>query len=394
MNAAAPREDAGRLSFASLPPLSLYVHLPWCVRKCPYCDFNSYEARGRIADDAYVEALLRDLDAEAHLAQGRPVDSIFIGGGTPSLFSGRAIMRLVAGIRSRVDVSRAAEITLEANPGAVEAGRFADFRSAGVDRLSIGVQSFRDSRLTVLGRAHDGRDALQAVEIAARAGFTNVNLDLMYALPGDDAAGALEDLAIAVDLAPAHLSWYQLTLEPNTAFHRRPPVLPTDDSVAEIESVGRALLARRGYRRYEISAYAQPGRRCVHNLHYWRFGDYVGIGAGAHGKVTLPADGSVRRRAKTRNPRTYMERAGTLPAVAEERITAREQLVLEFMMNALRLTDGVDVECFENRTGQPRAAISEAVTEATRRGWMCEESGTLKPTEKGLEVLNSLLLLF
>jgi putative oxygen-independent coproporphyrinogen III oxidase len=391
---AAHRGLDGRPSFSSLPPLSLYVHLPWCVHKCPYCDFNSYTARGRIPEEDYVAALLRDLDAEAHLAQGRPVESLFIGGGTPSLFSGNAIERLVAGIRARVAVSANAEVTLEANPGAVDAERFADFRNAGVNRLSIGVQSFRDSRLATLGRAHDCHGALQAFELAARAGFANVNLDLMYALPGDDAAGALQDLAIAVGLAPAHLSWYQLTLEPNTAFHRRPPALPADDAVAEMEDAGRALLSRHGYRRYEISAYAQPGRRCVHNLHYWSFGDYLGIGAGAHGKVTLSADGSIRRRAKTRNPLTYMDRAGAPQAVTEERIASSEQIALEFMMNALRLIDGVAVECFESRTGQPRAAIDEAVTEAIRRGWLCDEPGSLKPTKQGLEVLNSLLLLF
>jgi oxygen-independent coproporphyrinogen-3 oxidase len=376
-----------------LPPLSLYVHLPWCVRKCPYCDFNSYEARGEVPDRDYVDALLRDLDAEAELACARSVQSIFIGGGTPSLFSGAAIRRLIDGIRARIAVAADAELTLEANPGSVEAGRFAVFREAGINRLSIGVQSFRDPQLAVLGRVHDGAEAVLAFQTARRAGFDNVNLDLMYGLPGDDLAGALADLERATELGPAHLSWYQLTLEPNTAFHRRPPALPAEDAVIEIEERGRSLLAAQGYGRYEVSAYAAPGRRCVHNLNYWQFGDYLGIGAGAHGKITLPGERAIARRAKLRNPRTYMEQAGSAAAATLERIDA-EQLTVEFMMNALRLADGVSAACYPERTGQPIDAIAAPVGDAVRRGWMSADAGVLKATPAGLHVLNSLLALF
>ncbi|MBN1237562.1 MAG: radical SAM family heme chaperone HemW [Gammaproteobacteria bacterium] len=383
-----------RPRFPARPPLSLYVHLPWCVRKCPYCDFNSYEARGRLPDDAYVDALLRDLDAESAFAAERAVSSIFIGGGTPSLFSGHAITLLIDGIRSRLPVAADAEITLEANPGAVEAERFADFVEAGVNRLSIGVQSFRDSQLGALGRVHDSAEAVRAVELARRAGFTNVNVDLMYGLPGDDAAGALRDVELAAELAPTHISWYQLTLEPNTAFHRRPPSLPRDETIKEIEERGLESLRQHGYLRYEISAHAREGFRCRHNLHYWRFGDYIGIGAGAHGKLTCPERGAILRRAKTRNPATYMERAGTPAAVGEERVESPEQIVLEFMMNALRLTDGVDVDCFERRTGQPRSVIAAAIADGVRRGWLHDCATVLKPTPRGLDVLNSVLLLF
>jgi putative oxygen-independent coproporphyrinogen III oxidase len=377
-----------------LPPLSLYVHLPWCVRKCPYCDFNSYEARGDVPDRDYVDALLRDLDAEAPFAYGRSLGSIFIGGGTPSLFSGAAIERLVEGVRARIAVAPQAELTLEANPGSVEAKRFAEFREAGINRLSIGVQSFRNPQLALLGRVHDSTDAMQAFATARDAGFDNVNLDLMYALPGDDIDGALADLATAADLGPAHLSWYQLTLEPNTAFYRRPPALPAEEIVIEIEARGRRLLAARGYSRYEVSAYATPGRTCAHNLNYWRFGDYLGIGAGAHGKVTLPEQHAIVRRAKQRNPRTYLEQAGSPAAVTLEHIDAEREITVEFMMNALRLADGVAAACYVERTGRPFDTITRPVDEAVRRGWMCAEPGVLRATPAGLQVLNSLLALF
>ena len=382
------------MRFESLPPLSLYVHLPWCVRKCPYCDFNSYEVKGDVPDSDYVDALMRDLDAEVPFVCDRPVHSIFLGGGTPSLFSGASIERLMDGIRARVPLSDAAEISLEANPGAVEARRFAEFRDAGVNRLSIGIQSFRNPQLAKLGRVHDADEARRAVEIAKAAGFGNLNLDLMYALPGDDVAGAVSDLQAAIGLSPTHLSWYQLTLEPNTAFHRHPPELPPEDAVIEIEEQGRALLERHAYRRYEVSAYEQPGHRCTHNMNYWQFGDYLGIGAGAHGKVTIPSDGSIRRRAKQRNPRMYMEHAGCNAAVTVERIDSPEQVVVEFMMNALRLADGVSAGCFEARTGLPLEAIDRPLQEAARRGWMARERETLKPTPAGLQMLNSLLALF
>ena len=384
----------GRLAFAVLPPLALYVHLPWCIRKCPYCDFNSYEAgKGGFDDARYVDALLRDLDAEAPLARGRALSSVFIGGGTPSLFSGAAIARLLAGVRERLALAEAAEVTLEANPGAVEAARFAEYRDAGVNRLSIGVQSFRAKQLRRLGRVHGPDEAVRAIELARAAGFSSFNVDLMYALPDDEPEGALADLRAALGHDPPHLSWYQLTLEPNTAFHRKPPRLPAEDLVLEIERRGRELLAATGYRRYEVSAYERAGR-CAHNLNYWRFGDYLGIGAGAHGKVTLLAEGAIERRAKARNPRTYESAAGTARVVTAERIDDPAQVAVEFMMNALRLPDGVPLALFEERAGQPVGAIEEPLREAQVRGWLADDPGILRPTAQGLEVLNRLLGLF
>src|SRR6185503_7745643 len=384
------RWDAG-LQFDRLPPLSLYVHLPWCVRKCPYCDFNSYEARGALPDLEYVDALLRDLRSEIELARGRAIETIYFGGGTPSLFSAAAIARLLDGLKSAATIAPDAEITLEANPGAVDVARFAAFREAGVNRLSIGIQSFRNEKLHALGRVHDSAQAEAAVAAARAAGFANVNVDLMYGLPGDDAAGAVADLERAVALEPEHVSWYQLTLEPNTAFERRPPALPDDDFVAKIEEQGRALLAAHGYERYEISGYAQRGRRCLHNLNYWQFGDYLGVGAGAHGKVTLPEAGHIARRAKTRNPRTYQLQAGNAAATSEERVATREQAALEFLMNALRLLDGTTVETFEARAGQPEGAIGVPRAAAAARGWLSTEPDRLRATPSGLERLNKLL---
>jgi oxygen-independent coproporphyrinogen-3 oxidase len=376
----------------TLPPLSLYLHLPWCVRKCPYCDFNSHESADGVPGADYIAALLRDLDAELDLAQGRTLQSIFIGGGTPSLFSGEAIRRLLDGIRERIAVRDEAEVTLEANPGTAESGRFADYRDAGVKRLSIGVQSFRDAQLVKLGRIHSAAEALRAYDMARRAGFENINLDLMYGLPDDSPGGALQDLRTAVALAVPHLSWYQLTLEPNTAFHRQPPILPDDDTIIEIEEAGRVLLAEHGYARYEVSAYAMPGQRCAHNLNYWQFGDYLGIGAGAHGKITL-AD-CVLRRARQRNPRMYMRRAGTTEAVTCERIESRSQLTVEFFMNALRLTDGIELSLFEARTGLSRLAIEAAVSEAGARGLLIRRRDTVRPSELGMRYLNDLIALF
>lgn len=382
------------LAFTVLPPLALYVHLPWCIRKCPYCDFNSYEAgRGGVDDERYVDALLRDLDAEAHLARGRALSSVFIGGGTPSLFSGASIARLLAGVRERMDLGPSVEVTLEANPGAVEAGRFAEYRDAGVSRLSIGVQSFRAEPLRRLGRVHGPGEAVRAIELARAAGFSSFNVDLMYALPDDEPEGALADLHAALEHEPPHLSWYQLTLEPNTAFHRKPPPLPAEDVVLEIERRGRELLESRGYRRYEVSAYERAGR-CAHNSNYWRFGDYLGLGAGAHGKVTLPEERAIERRAKARNPRTYEGAAGTARAVSVERIDDPAQVAVEFMMNALRLPDGVPLALFEERAGQPVGGIEVALHEARLRGWLSDEPGMLRATASGLEVLNRLLGLF
>jgi len=392
-HAIAPAVSAGP-TFTALPPLSLYVHLPWCVRKCPYCDFNSYEARGPLADVEYVDAVLRDLHSELPNVQGRYVQTVFIGGGTPSLFSAVAIERLLRGVTADLTLARDAEITLEANPGAVDAARFAAFRAAGVNRLSIGIQSLRDDQLRTLGRVHDNREARRAVELARTAGFANINLDFMYALPNDNAAGALADLEQAIELAPAHLSWYQLTLEPNTAFERRPPPLPADEIVQEIESRGRALLAAAGYVRYEISAYARAGRECAHNLNYWQFGDYLGVGAGAHGKVTRPALQAIERRAKTRNPRTYVETAGAASACNSQVLTDPRAIAVEFLLNALRTLEGVPEQWFPERTGLPLEAIAAPRREAVDRGWLADEPARLRATPVGREVLNRLLELF
>ena len=394
MTTAALPTEQRLLHFPGLPPLTLYVHLPWCVRKCPYCDFNSYEARGAVADVAYVESVLRDLRSELPQAAGRPVEAVFIGGGTPSLFSGDAIAQLLDGVRSMLTLAPHAEITLEANPGASDAARFAAFRAAGVNRLSIGIQSFRDAELRALGRVHDAAAARAAVTAARAAGFDNFNIDLMYGLPGHDAEGELADLEQGLALGPAHLSWYQLTIEPNTAFAHRPPRLPDDDLVADVEERGRALLAAAGYARYEISAYARAGRQCAHNLNYWRFGDYVGVGAGAHGKITLPEEGAIERRAKTRNPRTFAEQAGSSAAVSCERIAAPRQAALEFLLNALRLVDGVEAQLFAARAGQPLTAIGPARSAAVACGWLAPDADALRATPPGIDRLNRLLELF
>ena len=394
MNARAPVPSEAGLRFDSLPPLSRYGHFPWCVRKCPYCDFNSSDARGSVPDEQYVDALLRDLRSELSFVQGRRVDTVFLGGGTPSLFSGPAIARLLAGLRGELELVDGAEITLEANPGAVDAARFAAFRAAGVNRLSIGIQSFRAEQLQTLGRVHDAAEARAAVATARAVGFDNVNVDLMYGLPNDHVDGALADLRSAFALETEHISWYQLTLEPNTAFERRPPALPADEVVAEIEERGRALLAAQGFGRYEISAYARGGKRCRHNLNYWQFGDYLGIGAGAHGKVTLRDAGELERRAKARNPRTFGERAGTADAVTRERVATQKQAALEYLMNALRLLEGVPIAAFAARAGQPAEAIEPARTAAVDRGWLAPEAPMLRATPSGLERLNRLLELF
>ena len=376
-----------------VPPLSLYVHIPWCVRKCPYCDFNSYRAPEALPEGRYLSALLRDLEVEATRVPDRPLTSIFFGGGTPSLFSGAAIAALLKGIERTLPLGRCLEVTLEANPGAVDAERFAEYRRAGVNRLSIGVQSFRDRMLDRLGRVHDRRDAGRAFASARAAGFDDINLDLMYGLPGDTPDGALEDLEQALELGPAHISWYQLTLEPGTAFARRPPRLPSDEEIVAVEEAGRARLAAAGYVRYEVSAYARDGRQCRHNSNYWAFGDYLGIGAGAHGKLTLD-DRSIIRTAKQRNPNTYVDTVGQASAAQIERIDSRPQIALEYLMNALRLVVGTPTDEFERRTGQSRDAIAAPRREAERRDWMRTDPARLVATPAGLQRLNGLLMLF
>jgi putative oxygen-independent coproporphyrinogen III oxidase len=383
---------AGRRFTGGPPPLSLYVHIPWCVRKCPYCDFNSHRATGRLPEDAYVAALLSDLDHQLRTESARrQVRTIFIGGGTPSLFSGLAIAHLLDGIRARCPVVADAEITLEANPGAVDTEHFAAYRRAGVNRLSIGVQSLNAEHLLRLGRIHDPDQARDALRTARAVGFDNINLDMMFGLPGQDLRRAREDLSRLIDLGPEHISYYQLTLEPNTAFAHAPPQLPEDDRLDEMQELGAERLAAAGYPRYEISAYAAPARRCAHNLNYWRFGDYLGIGAGAHGKLTDVATGVVERRACKRSPTAYLD--------ADERISERrmlddDDLVLEFALNALRLVDGVDTRTFGHHTGIPPERLNEARARATASGLLGADPGRLAATPLGLRFLNDLVAVF
>lgn len=346
-----------------LPPLSLYVHLPWCERKCPYCDFNSHEI-AEIPEHDYVTALLRDLERDAPLAAGRRIETLFIGGGTPSLFSAEAIDRLLQGLRQRLDFAPGFEATLEANPGSAEARKFRGFREAGINRLSLGIQSFDDDKLRALGRVHDREQALAAIDYARAAGFDSFNMDLMHGLPGQDEQDALDDLQTAIGCAPLHLSWYQLTIEPNTAFHKDPPLLPVEDALGAIQDAGEQLLASANYRQYEVSAYSQPSAQCRHNRNYWEFGDYLALGAGAHGKLSR-ADGSVLRYSKTRGPRDYLRAA---QPTAESRVVAAEDLPGEFMLNALRLNDGFLFSEFEARTGHSRDSLQPQLGELAGRG--------------------------
>jgi putative oxygen-independent coproporphyrinogen III oxidase len=374
-----------------LPPLSLYVHVPWCVRKCPYCDFNSHAQQGELPEADYVARLLEDLQQDLPDARGRPLQSIFIGGGTPSLFSPEAYRQLLQELQQRLPFAADIEITLEANPGTAEQDKFAGYRAAGINRLSIGVQSFDAGQLKTLGRIHDRNEALRAAQFARAAGFDNFNLDLMFALPSQSTQQALADLEQAMACQPAHLSWYQLTIEPNTEFFSRPPVVPEDDAVAEMQDAGMALLQRHGYQRYEISAYAQPGRQARHNLNYWLFGDYLGIGAGAHGKLTL-TDGSIVRTRKTRMPTHYLDRARN--PLVERRSIARDELPFEFMMNALRLCEGCSSALFPQRTGLSLADIEPALHNLRQRGLLQPDPERLCASETGLRYLNELLLAF
>ena len=370
-------------------PLALYLHFPWCVQKCPYCDFNSHALRGETPEDAYVEALARDLDHELAGGESRPLVSIFMGGGTPSLFSGRAIGRVLEAVSKRLAFAPDIEITLEANPGTADAAHFRGYRAAGVNRLSIGVQSLDAAQLKKLGRIHDPGQAVAALRLARDAGFDNVNLDLMFALPQQTEAQAMADLDGVLALQPEHVSWYQLTLEPNTEFAARPPPLPDDDVVAGMFDAG---LAAAGYAQYEVSAYARPGRQARHNLNYWEFGDYLGIGAGAHGKRSGPA--GVARRARHKHPKRYQEHAGTEAAVQEQRLLSAEEMPVEFMLNVLRLNAGVPAALWETRTGMPLSALDAPMAEARRLGLMEPDPALLRPTALGHRHLNRLLELF
>ncbi len=377
------------------PPLSLYVHLPWCVRKCPYCDFNSHAARDTPPFADYVDALLRDLDFDLPLVQGRRIVSVFFGGGTPSLFPPEQIDRLLQAVAQRLDFEPDAEITLEANPGTAEHGRFDGYLAAGINRLSFGVQSFDDACLRRLGRIHDSQEADRAVKLAQDAGFDNFNLDLMYALPGQTLAMAEHDLRRAFALSPTHVSHYQLTLEPNTLFFARPPSgLPDEDLAWDMQEHGQALLAEAGYAQYEVSAYARAARQCAHNLNYWHFGDYLGIGAGAHGKISQAGTGEVRRRWKSRHPTAYLADAGTARALGGDETVPVARLAFEFMLNALRLNTGFAWSDFEHRTGLPRTQVAAQVAQAHARGWLVSDAQRAQPTALGRRFANDVIALF
>nr|WP_019364338.1 radical SAM family heme chaperone HemW [Pseudomonas luteola] len=371
-----------------LPPLSAYIHIPWCVRKCPYCDFNSHAAGPELPEEAYVDALLADLDADLVHVHGRPLTSIFFGGGTPSLFSARALGRLLEGVERRVAFASNIEITLEANPGTFEQDKFAAYRQLGINRLSIGIQSFQDAKLKALGRIHGQDEAVRAAEMARRAGFDNFNLDLMHGLPDQSVADAMADLEQAIALAPTHISWYQLTMEPNTVFWSQPPELPEDDTLWDIQEAGQARLAEMGYRQYETSAYAQLGRQARHNLNYWTFGDFLGIGAGAHAKLSSP-EGHIVRTWKTRLPKDYLDPAKHFQA--GERVLTPAELPFEFMMNALRLVEGVSSEQYTQRTGQPLESLSGALEALRGKGLLEKDSTRLAPTSRGQLFLNDVL---
>jgi oxygen-independent coproporphyrinogen-3 oxidase len=381
-------------NFTATPPLALYIHIPWCVRKCPYCDFNSHTVRDAIPEQAYVDALVADLEQELPLVWGRVVESIFIGGGTPSLFSPQAIERLLGALRARIALQPGAEITLEANPGTVDRERFAGFRDAGINRLSLGIQSFQDRLLAGIGRIHDSRAAVTAVEAAQHAGFENINLDLMFGLPGQTRDQALADLRTAAALQPAHISWYELTIEPNTWFHRHPPAQPGDELLWDMQTAGRELLAAAGYARYEISAYALPGRECRHNLNYWQFGDYLGIGAGAHGKLTAAATQTITRVAKTRHPQRYLDNAHSARRIGSRTLLTAADAILEFAMNALRLDRGFSMAGFTAATGLPATAIQQAVSQATDQGLLSTADSVVTVTPHGQRYLNELLQLW
>ncbi|MFC0142252.1 radical SAM family heme chaperone HemW [Erwinia mallotivora] len=373
----------------NLPPLSLYIHIPWCVQKCPYCDFNSHALKGEVPHEEYVQHLLADLDADLPLTSGRTVNTIFIGGGTPSLLSSEAMQGLLDGVRSRLPLSPQAEITMEANPGTVETDRFSAYQRAGINRISIGVQSFSEPKLLRLGRIHGPDEAKRAANLAKGLGLRSFNLDLMHGLPDQSLEEALDDLRQAIALEPPHLSWYQLTIEPNTLFASRPPLLPDDDALWDIFEQGHQLLTAAGYQQYETSAYARPGYRCEHNLNYWRFGDYLGIGCGAHGKLTQP-DGRIIRTSKTRHPRGFM--AGNY--LDRQYQVADNEKPFEFFMNRFRLLEAAPREEFRRYTGSDECVIRQQLDEALSKGFLTETAENWQVTEKGKLFLNSLLELF
>jgi oxygen-independent coproporphyrinogen-3 oxidase len=381
----------GALNLSALPPLSLYIHWPWCVRKCPYCDFNSHESNGPIPEQDYLDAVRADLEQSLPLIWGRKIHTVFIGGGTPSLMSAAGLDRLLSDVRTLLPLDLDAEITMEANPGTFEAEKFRLFRASGINRLSIGIQSFNSRHLQALGRIHDEQEARRAVEIA-QANFDNFNLDLMYALPGQTLEEACQDIDTALGFAPPHLSLYHLTMEPNTVFAKYPPTLPSDDESADIQDMIAERTAAAGYEHYEVSAYAKPGRRARHNLNYWEFGDYLGIGAGAHSKLSFPH--RVLRQARFKQPASYMEAARKGNPVIEEQEIGRADMGFEFMLNALRLTGGFDPNLFGERTGLSINAIDKALNEAEAKGLIYRDFKLIKPTALGQRFLNDLQEMF
>ncbi|HPF74115.1 MAG TPA: radical SAM family heme chaperone HemW [Xanthomonadaceae bacterium] len=377
------------------PGLSLYIHIPWCVRKCPYCDFNSHARGAELPETDYVAALMADLEQDLPLVWGRPVHSIFFGGGTPSLFSARAIGDILDGVGARLNLAPGLEVTLECNPGTAEHDRFEGYRAAGVNRLSFGIQSFDDGCLERLGRIHNAAEAEAAVRMAKAAGFDDFNLDLMFALPGQTLDMALRDIERALALEPTHLSHYQLTLEPNTVFAAKPPAgIPDEDGAWDIQDACHQRLSDAGFASYEVSAWARPGHQCRHNLNYWRFGDYLGIGAGAHGKVTLPAEERILRRWKHKHPARYLETAATSERIGGDEDISPAQRPFEYMLNVLRLVDGVPASDFEARTGLPLDQLQGPLEEARNRGWLVADSRRIQPTELGRRFTNDVISLF
>lgn len=381
-------------NFTTLPPLSLYIHVPWCVRKCPYCDFNSHKSDNVIPERAYIDALIQDLQQELPSVWGRTVQSIFIGGGTPSLFSADGYDRLFSALRALLPIKANAEITLEANPGTFEAAKFTDYRAVGINRLSIGVQSFDGDALQRLGRIHDGKEAIRAAEIAHQAGFDNLNLDLMFGLPQQTETKARVDIETAIALEPTHISYYQLTIEPNTLFYQRPPTLPDDEPIDDWQLANQQRLAEAGYEQYEVSAYAKKNQQCQHNVNYWQFGDYLGIGAGAHGKISDAAQQSIIRRVKHKQPKTYMELAHSKEVCLKSETLKQRDIGFEFMLNAFRLTQGFPTALFYQRAGVPLSVIQTALQQAEAADLIHYDIHRIQPTEKGKRYLNSLIELF
>lgn len=376
-----------------LPPLSLYIHIPWCIKKCPYCDFNSHTPKGNaLPEKAYIEHLLLDFQSSHHGIQNRPLHSIFIGGGTPSLFSPQAIDYLLSELAKKIHFSPAMEITMEANPGTFEQEKFAGFRAAGINRLSLGIQSFQEHQLKKLGRIHGRQEAMNAASLARKSGFDNINLDLMHGLPEQTLQGAMDDLSTAMQFEPEHISWYQLTIEPNTVFYSKPPKLPVDDTLWDIQEAGVEKMQQAGFQQYEISAWSKPYKQSQHNLNYWQFGDYIGIGAGAHGKITHLAEQMITRRWKTRMPSAYLQAADSF--IAGEKVLTNSDLPLEFFLNTQRLKEGVPTETFSHYTGLPFNVIEKNLSLAQKKRLMTTNKARLQPTETGQRFLNDLLAYF